>query len=323
MPLVAPIFRKLLSIGLVAAFLIWVAWYVSANMEAFRPVTQISWRDGIYVVLAFLAIMTANGMFIAVISRAFQIPLSSIEWQSLSFASSFANYFLPLRGGTGIRALYMYRLHGLPITTFVSTLSIMYLMHTVVNSLLALAGMALIASKGGPANIGLMAFFALIVAAGVGAMLIKVDVQRNYVRFPLAQLMSLMRAWRIVCGNRLLVMKVWLLTIAISLASFWQCWAAFDAMSVSISWEGILVYAASKNLTTLIGLTPGGLGIVELTSVYLGTVLGYSTVDALSVQGLIRAVALGTLLLIGPFALLYLRHKISVSPRVPASIADA
>lgn len=94
-------------------------------------------------------------------------------------------------------------------------------------------------------------------------------------------------------------------------------------MSVSISWEGILVYAASKNLTTLIGLTPGGLGIVELTSVYLGTVLGYSTVDALSVQGLIRAVALGTLLLIGPFALLYLRHKISVSPRVPASIADA
>lgn len=318
----ATMLRKVLPIALVIAFLVWVAVYVNENLEAFRPVTQVSWWDGLSVALPFLVIMTGNGMFIATVSRAFHISLTGIEWLSLSFASSFANYFLPLRGGTGIRALYMNRLHGLPFTTFLSTLSIMYLTHTVVNGVLAFAGMAFIASKGGPFNAGLMSFFLLIVAVGLAALFMKVDIQRNYVRFPLAQMVSLIQAWRAVCGNRALLTRVWLLTIAISLASFWQCWAAFDAMSVSISWEGILLYAASKNLAALIGLTPGGLGIVELTSVYLGTVLGYSTVDALSIQGLIRAVALGTLLMFGPFSLFYLRHKINASAQVPTSIAD-
>ena len=71
-----------------------------------------------------------------------------------------------------------------------------------------------------------------------------------------------------------------------------------------------MIYAASKNLASLVGLTPGSLGIVELISIYLGSVLGYGTADALAVQGLIRAVAIAVLLLVGPFALIYLRRRL-------------
>ena len=212
-----------------------------------------------------------------------------------------------------MRALYMHRLHGFTITEFVSTLSIMYLMHTVVNGLLALLGMALIVANEGPANISLLIFFALVSTLGVLVMVVDIKIGTDYQKFPMAQLSRLFAAWRRVRHNRILVFKLWALTLALSLATVWQCHAAFEAASISLSWEGVLVYAASKNLAGLVGLTPGSLGVVEMISIYLGSVLGYGTADALVVQGLIRAVAVAVLLLAGPVAFIYLRLRLQGS----------
>jgi len=217
----------------------------------------------------------------------------------------------------------MNRVHRFPVTEFVSTLSVMYLMHVVMNGLLALAGMGMIARNGGPLNLSLMSFFAFIAVAGLAAMLIRFEIRRDFKRFPLAQVVRLVNAWQAVRADRGLVLKLWLLMLAMTLATVWQCRAAFDALSITLPWEGVVVYAAAKNLATLIGLTPGSMGVVELISIYLGNVLGYSTADALSVQALIRAVAIASLLLAGPPALLYLRRRIGSQTPTQASAADA
>jgi uncharacterized membrane protein YbhN (UPF0104 family) len=312
--------RKIFSFALLVAFLAWAGWYVSNNMEAFRPVLQVTKIDALFLALAFMAIMLGNGLFIAVVSHAFGIRLVGPEWFSLSFASSFANYFLPFRGGTGIRALYMNRVHGLPIADFVSTLGIMYLMHVVVNGLMALAGMGLIARNDGTVNLALAAFFALVAISALATILIRFEIRRQFQRFPLVQIARLVNAWQSVRADRSLVVKLWLLMFAMTGVTVLQCRAAFDAVAVSLSWEGVLVYAASKNLGALIGLTPGSLGVVELISIYLGNVLGYSTADALSVQALIRAVAIVSLLSVGPVAIFYLRRRLG---RVAPAAAGA
>lgn len=306
--------KRVISIVILVGFLAWVGWYVNGNREAFAPILDVTWVDGLNLTLAFLLIMTGNGLFIAIVSSTLGIRLVYREYMSLSFASSFANYFLPFRGGTGVRALYMNHVHGFPITEFVSTLSIMYVMHSVVNGLLALLGMGLVALKGGPANPVLAAFFALIVVAGVVVMFIDFRIDAGHGRFPLKQLAQFTRAWRAIRGNRRLLLRLWLLMLLMALATVWQCRAAFDAVSVPLPWEGVFVYAAAKNLATLIGLTPGALGIVEVVSIYLGSVLGYTTADALSVQGLIRAVAIIVLLVTGPFALMYLKRRLGANP---------
>jgi len=312
--------RRIVSAMIIVGFLAWAGWYVYSNVESFSQIANVSWSDGVILILAFLAIMVCNGIFISIVTEAFQIRLHSQEWLSLSFASSFANYFLPFRGGAGMRALYMFRLHGFPITEFVSTLSIMYLMHIVVNGILALVGMMLIVANEGPANINLLIFFAVISMLGILVMSINMKMRSDYQRFPMAQFSRLLAAWRRVRQNRILVFKLWVLMLALSLATVWQCHAAFAAASISLPWEGVIVYAASKNLAGLVGLTPGSLGIVELISIYLGSVLGYGTADALVVQGLIRAVALVVLLLAGPVALIYLRRRLQIGP---ANVSDS
>ena len=222
-----------------------------------------------------------------------------------------------------MRALYLSRIHALPISKFALTLGVAYLMHTVANGLLALIGLVAIALSGGPAHFGLLLFFMLITLAGIVAMSIDGNVNGDRGRFPKAQIHSLLSAWQSVRVDRLLIVKLWFLMLALALATVWQCRIAFDALSVQLPWSGILLYAGSKNLATLISLTPGSLGIVELISIYLGTVLDYSTANALSVQALIRAVAIGALLLLGPVAIYFLRRNLARSSTTSGGVTGA
>jgi len=305
--------RKVVSSVVLIVFLVWTAYYVSQNTEDFAPIRQVRLSDMLMLTAAFLAIMVCNGLFISTVSRAFQIQLTSLEWLSLSFSSSLANYFLPFRGGAGLRAIYMSKLHGFPITEFLSTLSVMYIMHVVVNGAMALIGMGLIAADGGKANNTLLAFFLLLTLAGILAMTINLKSKADHEWAPLALLHRLFAAWQKVRTNGALVVRMWVLMLVLTMATVWQCRTAFDAVSIPLSTGGILVYAASKNLATLVSLTPGSLGIVELISIYLGGVLNYSTADALSVQALIRSVAIAVLLIFGPFAFLFLQRRIRQS----------
>jgi len=190
---------------------------------------------------------------------------------------------------------------------------VMYIMHVVVNGAMALIGMGLIAADGGKANNTLLAFFLLLTLAGILAMTINLKSKADHEWAPLALLHRLFAAWQKVRTNGALVVRMWVLMLVLTMATVWQCRTAFDAVSIPLSTGGILVYAASKNLATLVSLTPGSLGIVELISIYLGGVLNYSTADALSVQALIRSVAIAVLLIFGPFAFLFLQRRIRQS----------
>ena len=317
------VLRSWLSITLLAIFLGWVIWYVRANTQAFLPLAAVSFKDGLRLTMAFAVIMIGNGVFVALISQAFQVRLIAAEWLSLSFASSFANYFLPFKGGVGLRALYLSRIHGLPLSNFVSTLGVAYLMHTVVNGLLAVIAMGFIVAGDGPANAGLLVFFAAISLAGIVMMLVDIRLGGEYARFPMAQLAALLAAWSTVRRNRALLARLWLVMFVVTAATVWQCHVAFEAVSVPLPWSGVLLYAASKNLATLISLTPGALGIVEIVSIYLGSVLHYSTADALSVQALIRAVAIIALLVFGPLAGHFLRRRLGSQSGPQHGDADA
>ena len=302
--------RKTISITFLIAFLGWVAWYVAQHASEFIAIRYVATADIIALVIAFLIIVTGNGYFFFVVTAAFRIHLRSPEWLSLSVASSFANYFLPFRGGAGIRAIYLSKVHRLPFVEFVSTLSVMYLMHIVANGSLAIVGMALIATDGGADHPTLLAFFLAVTLVGITLMYCNLELKGDCRPFPLSHLASLLNAVRRIRENRALIFRLWGLVAILNIASIWQCAVAFKAASVNISWSGILVYAASKNLGALISVTPGSLGVVELISIYLGNVLGYGTADALLIQGLIRTIAIAVLLLFGPLTLLYLKRRL-------------
>lgn len=305
--------RRTLSLALLAGFLGWAGWYVAGHREAFAPIADVGPLDLAQLVASFLAIIACNGYFVGVVTAAFDVRLRSREALSLSAAGSFTNFFLPFRGGAGLRALYLSRVHGFPFAEFISTLGVMYLMYIAVNGAVAAVGMLSATAAGEPGRVVLTGFFLLVMLAGIGLLSLRLPEIVGPRRFPLKQLAALLGGVRQIRQHPRLMLKLWLLVVALTAASVWQCAVAFEAVSVPLSQGGLLVYAASKNLATLISLTPGALGIVELISVFLGRVLDYGTAEALLVQGLIRAVTIGTLLAIGPAAFWYLKRRLAAA----------
>lgn len=305
------VLRVVLATLIVGGFMIWVGWYVYAHHEEFSIIRQISWVDLLVLYIAFSAMIVCNGMFVHVVVNAFHIRLKPIEWLALSVASSFANLFLPFRGGAALRALYLAKLYRLPVTDFITTLSVMYLMHTVVNGLLALIGMTLVVFAGGPLDMPLAISVSLATVVGLAVMQYNFHPAWVSRRFPLKQLYQILEGWRQVRARSGLIARLWVLTLFFSLATAWLCKLAFSAIFISLPWSGAFLYAASKNLAFLASITPGSFGIVEGVSIYLGRVLDYTIAQALLVEGLIRAVAISTLLVVGPLAVLLLKRRIA------------
>lgn len=307
--------RKIVSITILVSFISWSAWYVYWNTEDFLPITKVAEAHLLMLTAAFAVILICNGVFIFVVTSAFKLRLKSIEWLSLSVASSFANYFLPFKGGVGLRAIYMSKLHGFPITDFISTLSVMYLMHIVINGVLALTGIVLIKASGGPVDTEVFFFFSMTAVFGVLLVSVRLSSDVEHLSFPLAHLSKVVAAYSRIRQDRLLSAKLWLLMLFVTIITVLQCMVAFDAIAIQLSWGGVFLYTASKNLAMLVSLTPGSLGIAEVISIYLGNILGYSTAEALLVQGLIRSVAITVLLLSGPMSFLLLKRYMNLSKR--------
>lgn len=309
--------RATLSTLVVIGFIVWVAWYVHFHQDEFAILKSVSWFDLLLLYGAFLVIVVFNGKLFEVITSAFDVRLKNIEWLMLSAVSSFANYFLPFRGGAGMRAMYLTKVHGLSLTRFIATLGIMSLIYMVSNGLLALVGVVMILLSGGPLNISLTIFFALVSVFGI--VLMKYDYRPRKLsnHLILKHLHKILLGWAVIRKKDGLLLRLWVIITIIILASMWQCKVAFTAISFPLSWGGVILYAASKNLALLISLTPGALGIVEAISIYLGKILGYSTAQALLVQALIRVVALTTLLVVGPVATLLLKRRLTNFSRVP------
>ncbi len=304
--------RKLISIAILVSFLLWSVWYIYSNLEDFTAIQSVKWTDIAFLTAIFAIVLICNAVFMSLVASALELRINLSECLSLSAASSFANYFLPFRSGAGLRGLYLSKYHNFPLVDFIATLGAMYLMQISVNSVLALFGMALIVNHGGPSNTPLFIFFGAVAILSILATCVDFNIRNSCQRFPLKQLERILSGWQKVRLNGQLLRQLWLLNFVMSLATILQSKIAIEAVSVDLTWAAVFVYSASKNLAALISLTPGSLGIVELTMVYLGTVLGYSTSDALMIQGLIRSVAIVVLLLLGPAALFMLKRNISV-----------
>lgn len=313
--------RRTLSTVAAALFLCWAAWYVWGHKTEFIPILSVSLLDVAVLYAAFLTVLFCNALFLKESVALYGARLQNPESWGLSLASSFANYFLPFRGGAGLRAYYLTKVHDLRITEFAATLGAMYVLHISVNGLLGLLGLVAFARQGHPADPLVYAFFLVPTVSCLAFMALSTKPFLSRDSWPLRLASRLASSWTRLRENRLVSQRLWIITLLLAVATIWQCDRAFSAIGRPLPLSGILVYASAKNLAFLASITPGSLGVVEGVSIYLGRTLGYSLADALLVQGLIRAVSLSVLLLAGPVAIHLLRiqssRSVKSSPAAP------
>lgn len=302
--------KRAFGLALTGLFIGWLGWYVSNNYEAFERLADVSLLNFIGLFGAFMLVQVCNAFYLREILSAFSVQASMPESMSLTLFSSFANLFMPMRGGAGLRALYLNRVHRISVADFVASLSAMYVMYLVLNGGLAAFGMMVVWHQTGHWHAAL--FFAFLSSAivGLGLALWRPPGEVRQKTFPWKQLGQVAAGWAALRSSSVAHRNLWLASLGVTVATIWQTDQAFSSFREPLALGSILVYAGAKNIAFLAALTPGSIGFVEGMAMYLGSSLGFTASEALMAQGLVRGVSLVSLGILGPLAMYFLRARL-------------
>lgn len=286
------------------AVLILFAIYAANNSEEFVDLTMVSWTTLLLVAVGRFMIFISNGLFIKWTAEAFTRRLSFGEGIYVGILSAVGNFFGPLLGGAGIRAVYLRKVHDLPYTKFTSTLLIYYVILFALNFALAILGLVALDLQDTP--------YVLFAVFGGGLVAL---IAATFVRLPqrfrserpgrskltrriLRYLVEIEDGWlRLLAMPRLLLHLVVLAVLSIA-AQFLIAYVSFDSIGAEVEWASLAVYVSIVTISLLIAVTPGAIGIREAMLVLVSDTLGVSNSEILQVAVIDRGVTFALLLIL-------------------------
>jgi uncharacterized membrane protein YbhN (UPF0104 family) len=281
-----------------------LAWFVWSRQDEFKSL----WRAP-FPASALAPLLPAWALTTVVNSELLRRPMAAygvnvgfLEGLALTLATSAANYVVPFKGGSGLRALYFRTAHGLGLTEFVSQLFAVGVLSVVTASLFALVGLARLWALGAEPNPLLALYFGGAAALGVASIFL---LGRLPVRLP-ARLAKLAAAWDVFRTSPGLLRNLMGLEVLYFFSWGLLNWLTLAAFQVRLDPGAVFFYAAVQIHSALINVTPAGLGVVEAFSVLAGQLIDASPAQTLSAQALARLTAIVPLSVLGLLSWLHL-----------------
>jgi len=315
-----PLIRKILPYAVLLACAFFIYLYVRNNLSDFTKIYEISTPYILLIGCACVVMLIVNGLFLRALTLSFGIDLDFWEYFSISVITNFGNIFLPMRGGTGFRGVYLKSRYDLEYSYFVSSLGATYLVGFCITSIAALFCLGLFyANRGGyslPVTLAFLGIAALTTwtIASPSPSLEWIPVR--WVREAANQVLS---GWNIIRKSRKTVRQLcWLslLNLVICFLITWLEFAAFhvkDAHGNEIGFLQASIFSAIGMLSFLISITPAALGIKESLLMFSSQFLGITQSQALAIALLDRSINVAVTCLFFGFASIYINKKFKIS----------
>lgn len=290
--------KKPIIVIITIIILIAIVIYLYQNRTIFENLEKIK--------ITFLPIIIAlqiiglylNGIFLKILAQPFKINLK--EHFSLSIASSFFNLITPLRGGAGLRAIYMKKIHNLSYSHFFASLFGNYLIIFVTASILALITSIILFIKNGAYNLPLsLAFFAIFFISVTFIIFPKTFKKENFIT---QKINKVINGWREILKHPKIIPKLVFISLLQFIISALAIYAVFMGLDKEITILKALYLSTITVLAVFINITPGSLGITEGLYMISSNVLEITPAFSLLVALILRAANTVTLLTLGPIA---------------------
>ena len=290
--------RLALPIGLSVAACGLLVWYVSRHQEQWQTVLLASpWLLPVCAVASLASSIVPGVIYWVMTSRVGRdVGLAESIW--LAVMTGAINAVVPLHAGAAARGVYLKRRHDLDLSAFAATFLGYNILRLFAASVAAaVAGLWLVLTRAasspgdgragiaiegiGSAGVsaagleGLVMIAGALAVAAAGACLVRPSWlgRLGLSRFqgnPLMQpLMKFQAGWHELMRCPRFLLQVLALVMLQIAAELVVVWAAWGAVGVPLSAAAVVLVSSFGILTALTGLTPGGLGIVELVSVAL------------------------------------------------------
>ena len=279
-------FRSLVAVVLSIGFLVWAGSYVVGHQDEFRQAFAISWADVLLLFVLSLSNITMTGYFTRELLKSFGVDLAFRQWLGLTVVTAAGNYLLPFWAGAGIKSAYLNKVHRLSYLHFLAILVATYVLSFFVASLMALASLGLIAVI---YHVYSLPLIAVLLALQLGSLvLLMLPPRLSFFNTPLlAWLADALEGWYEFRRDTWQIVKLCGLIAAILSTAVLSVYVSFKAVSGGIGILQAAFVALVAEMSVLISLTPGGLGVREALIVFTSQRLGVPLT-----QGLISATLL-------------------------------
>jgi uncharacterized membrane protein YbhN (UPF0104 family) len=287
--------KNLIS-GIVLILIItYLIYYINNNLQNFKQLTLTNPLYFIPLIVIFFLFVYSNGIILKTLMKPFKIKLKNNEAFGLSIITNFYNLITPLRGGAAVRAIYLKKKHDFPYVHFLATLSAIYILIFLVSSLTGIFSMLTLQEKSIPILLALSIFTISLLSIVIFSPRIKENSNKWLNRF-----IKVINGWHLIKNNK----KIITITIIISLIQVFLTalnnLIAYQIFGIEITLAKALFIAAISNLSIIIAITPGNLGIGDAINVFTANIIGIPITEAIATTILLRAVNLAIIFILGP-----------------------
>jgi uncharacterized protein (TIRG00374 family) len=294
--------KKALSIIITIIIIALITLYLYKNQKIFDEIKNLKTIYLIPLIILNLIFLYINGLFLKVISKPFNIELK--EHFALSVAASFFNLITPMKGGAGIRAIYMKKKYKLNYSDFIASLFGNYIIIFLSASLTALIILLIIYIQNKTFNPLVFLIFSTILFGTI--FLIKTKFKFKKENFISSKINKILEGWKIISKNKIIILKLIILSLGNIIIQTLIIKTTFQSIGVEIDLIKSFFLSVMGTLAIFISITPGSLGITESIYFISATILGISPGLSLIVALIIRGIGTITLIATGPIANIYL-----------------
>jgi len=272
--------------------------YLCRNADRYRQLLDLSTGSLFLLVGLALVFSFGKGLTNRLFYSGLGVPLTLNEGLGLAAVTTLANH-LPFSGGLIAKGAYLKQRHKLGYTRFLSATLALYVCSLAVNGVLGLAVMAYwkLASNTAVPSVLVLGFSAM---AASFLLLILPWEAIDPVSGKLARRVTqLVDGWQVLSKNWVLFGKLIGIQIGMVLVFAGRFWLAFHALSQDVTLAQCVLFSLGNVLTTLVTITPGGLGVREGIVAGVASLLGFEAGVSAVAVGIDRLVATSVVIVLG------------------------
>ena len=280
------------------SILLWIAIlsYAWSIREVFQPITELSLTTLGCLLLLTVIQLGLQTVLLPLMLSCLGAQLPWRTWLPVGILTSTANMLLPAQGGTALRSLYLKKQHNINYSDTVAITSFQLIIRLCCFTLVAAIALAVYLHKQDSDALSLL-LITLILALTLPALVWHFQ-HLLLKRLSHPWLKSLARAFfQLARNQRLLGLSLSInLLILFSNAALFAI--LFSVFNVPVSMELIMLYTSLKYISLIFNIVPGGMGVSELLSGFLTSLL-YGNFEAgvaaaLCARGLALLIALSS-----------------------------
>lgn len=294
--------RLLFGLVVFAMAVVLAVRYAMEQQDAIPSIDVANWPLSVGVAASLFGVMVINGLVLRDLVAHFGVRLHTRAWLGLTLVGSLLNMVSPVRGGAALRAMYLKRVHGVPLSEVATVLVGSTVCSLAVSAALGAIAIAALGVPGGA--YGMIALLSSFLLAATLSVLLWASPPRSAGANPiLARFTRVAAGWRSLGERRGLLLRLYVWSGLGAILHAIAFLFAFRLASFEGAWLVPVASSAFARIGTLLAITPAGLGIFEAFGVVSARIVGAETgaallgVLAVRVVGTVVTVAGGLIML--------------------------